>query len=522
MLTIPLRLYTLLRLYKLRFLLLVMVFGFSLLVVSQETPRGAPSGSASAHGVFILDPPSRDETCSGMPAECYSRHLIPTLICTGKGTPAGYNCNQAGAGEPYVKGAVFYVRWDQINPSNGTYDFSIPDTRAQPWIAAGKLVAYDFIPTSQGSFNDVTPAWYASSAVISAVSQTSGVIALQTTADMGFLPGQIAQAAGLKIQIKGTGTTLDGNGTTANPGVWVVCDHNTTGCQDPTSQTIYAIGSGNNISTVHQGSVGNPQYGTGGSACGSGVLPVEWGPNFMKAWKAVMKEVVAHYGSNNSVAYIRFGLGIGGENIPNHGTQLTTCQRSMLTAGFSGASAVSAPWPVPTSGQWPPVAANWIGYVKNMLQYEQSLHSSKVIGTTISPIRDAPEDFSTADQTAVNAVTFGVGFGNQGLQKSDPANYAAGDPCLGGNWCANFVKYAGKVPLELQTLNYSDPSDRSVVGSLAKTLPFATSLHVNILELYVDDWMCTYDASWIGGNAYSACQSAGYPAAFDNAAGQIN
>ena len=514
MLAIPLRLHRFL-------LLLVLVFAISSLAVSQQK-HNSPGPSTVAHGMFILDPPSRDQTCAGWPMDCYSQHLIPTLVCTGNNTPAGYGCTRAGAGEPYIKGAVFYVGWDQISPTNGTYDFSIPDNRAAPWIAAGKLVAYDFIPTSQGSYNNITPTWYANRVEISTVSQTAGIITLQTSGDMGFFPGEIGEAAGLQIQIRGTGTPLDGKGTPAQPGVWTVCDHHTTGCQDPTAQTVYAIGSGSNIPPVHLGNVGNPMYDPQGTTCGSGVMPVEWGPNFVKAWEAVMQQVVGHYGTNTSVAYIRFGFGIGGENIPNHGTQLTPCQSEMLTAGFSGAAQVSVPWPEPTSTEWPPVAANWLSYVTDLLQYEQSLKSPKVIGTTISPIRDAPEDFSTADTTAAVAVNNGIGFGNQGLQKSDPTNYADGLQCLGGDWCANFVKYHGKVPLELQTLNWSDPTNNNVVGSLAKTLPFATSLYVDILELYVDDWMCTYDSSWNGNNRYSECQSAGYPEAFDSAASAIN
>jgi hypothetical protein len=53
-------------------------------------------------------------------------------------------------------------------------------------------------------------------------------------------------------------------------------------------------------------------------------------------------------------------------------------------------------------------------------------------------------------------------------------------------------------------------------------MPFAVSLGADTLELYVDDWMCTYDTSWNGNNSYSACTSAGYQDAFKTAAAQIN
>jgi hypothetical protein len=502
------------------FALVILLLSSSLASAQYNIAPSSAPRSGVAKGMFILDPPFSDGDCAGSPSLCYSQHMVPTLICTGRDTPAGYGCTQKGAGEPYIKGAIFYVRWDFINPSNGTYDFQSPDNRSKPWIDSGKMVSFDFTPTTQGSRNNVTPSWYMKPVNISTVSQTAGIIALQTTTDMGFLPGGARTAAGLEIQIKGTGTALDGNGTSANPGIWMVCDHTTVGCHDPSAQTIYAVGSGRDIATVHVGTVGNPVYGS--DKCGSGILPIEWRPNFIKAWKDLMREAVAHYGSNGQVAYLRFGLGIGGENIPNHGTKVTSCQAEMTKFGFTGVPGVAAPWPTPKGGQWPQVSATWIAYLKSMMQFEHSLSSPKVIGTTISPIMAGPEDFSTADATAVNAVGFGIGFGNQGLQKSDPINFAAAQPCLGGNWCNNFVKYRGKVPLELQTLLYSDPTDASAVGSLAKTLPFATSLGVEILELYVDDWLCTFDSSWNGTNKHGACASAGYPAAFIAAASQLN
>ena len=477
------------------------------------TGTGVSAQQVLSHGMFILDPPSNDGNCAGMPASCYSQHLVPTLICSGNNTPAGYGCTQKGTGEPYVKGAIFYVGWNQVSTSNGAYDFSLPDNRAQTWIDAGKSVSFDFIPTSQESSNNITPTWYLTPVAISTVSQTGGIITLQSAANMGFFPG--GPAAGLEIQIRGTGTALDSSAS--KPGIWLVCDHNTVGCLDPTSRTITAIGSGSDIAPVSKGTVGNPVYGT--VNCGSGTLPIAWRPNFIKAWQDFMQQAVAHYASNSNLAYMRFGFGIGGENIPNHNTGVTACQAEMTTFGFTS---VSAPWPDPANSQWSQVASTWIGYVHTMLRYEHSLNSPKTIGTTISPIETTGSDTTTPDATAADAVAVGIGIGNQGLQKSDPLNYAASQPCFGGNWCANFVKYKGQAALELQTLNYSDPTDVNVVGSLVQTVPFATSLGAQILELYVDDWLCTYDSAWSGNNTHGACAAAGYPAVLSAAAAKIN
>src|SRR5579863_8267654 len=469
--------------------------------------------TGTAHGMFMLDPPTSDNDCApaGLPSSCYSASLVPTFLCFGNGTPAG--CAQAGSGQPYLKGAVFQVPWDIVQPSNGSTDFSSVDNWIQPWIAAGKMVSFVFEPASFGATNHATPSWYLTPATIAVVSEVNGIIAVQTAAPMTFFPGG-APAAGMEIQITGTSTALDSNGTTA-PGIWVICDHNTSGCADPTTTAINAIGiAGGTIASVSIGTVGNPVYGSAdGSVCTSGVLPVQWRPNFIAAWQAFMQKAVSHYGTNPNVAYMRFGMGIGGQTNPTQGISTgdpnpTACQAQMTAYGFTSAA---APWPSPTDAAWSTVQANWEAYLKKMLLYEQSLKSPKATIITISPIEFAPDDLSTPDQTAANAAGAGIGFGNQGLNKNDPINFAAGSPCAGGDWCANFQKYTGQVPLELQTVTASDPTNANMSGSLTPLLPFAIQTGAQILELYVDDWMCTYDSSWTtdtnnnGVNTFANC-----------------
>src|SRR5579864_2802857 len=158
-----------------------------------------------------------------------------------------------------------------------------------------------------------------------------------------------------------------------------------------------------------------------------------------------------------------------------------------------------------------------------MVDYEHGLKSPKALIVTMSAIQFGPDDLSTPDATAKNAAAVGIGLGNQGLQKSDQTNFDSGKPCAGGDWCANFQTYhSPSLPFELQTLSMSDPTNNSQTGSLTVLLPFATTHWARILELYVDDWMCTYDSTWNGNNTYSACTNASYPAAISAAATQIN
>ena len=492
--------------------------------VISASGTGVARNHPTAHGMFILNPPTSDGDCGGFPANCYSKHLVPTFICTGNGTPAGYNCTQQGAGEPYIKGAVFQVAWSTVNPADGTYTFSKADKLTKAWTDAGKLVSFVFEPTSFGTSNNATPQWYAARANISNVSQTGGIIMLQTSSAISFFPGGPETAAGLEIQIAGTGTALDGNGTAANPGIWTVCDHTTAGCQDPSAQTIYAIGTGSDVSAT-KGTVGNPMYGSNsGATCSSGIIPIQWRPNFIKAWQTFIQQALAYYASNSHVSYVRFGMGIGGQTNPSYGMSATdpnqnACEKQMTEYGFT---TLAAPWPDPTTPEWPEVSKTWAAFLKVMTQYEEIMNSPKAIIITTSPIIYSPDDLHTPDAIAADAAAAGVGFGNQGLGKNDPINHAAGNPCYGGDWCANFQKYKGQVPLELQTLSYSDPTDVSQTGSLANTLPFAVSMGAEILELYGEDWFCTYDASWKNINTHAACTAAGYPAVFAAAAAKID
>src|SRR5579864_8689439 len=145
-------------------------------VTPSPPPPPPPPPTGLAHGMFILDPPTDDGHCmTGYPPSCYSLHLVPTLICSGPDTPAGYGCTQAGAGTPFVKGAAFHVSWSSVNSSDGTYDFSSADSRMRPWVDAGKVVSLVFEPASFGSSNRGTPQWYLAPTPISIVSQTAGI-----------------------------------------------------------------------------------------------------------------------------------------------------------------------------------------------------------------------------------------------------------------------------------------------------------------------------------------------------------
>ena len=193
-----------------------------------------------------------------------------------------------------------------------------------------------------------------------------------------------------------------------------------------------------------------------------GDVPIFWEPEFKSNYKAFMSALVQRYGSNPSLGYIRFGLGGGGETLPPCRFEL---QRRY---GLNN--------------------RRWLDYLFEMMDYEKTLDSPKQI--LVSLMGQEP---GMSVEVAAHAAKNGLAIGIQGLAADDMHNYKAGRPCK-GNWCEMWNRYKGEVPLELQSLTKSEP-DGSGTGSLVDLLPFALSLHTQIIEIYIPDWLVAYDPS---------------------------
>jgi hypothetical protein len=209
------------------------------------------------------------------------------------------------------------------------------------------------------------------------------------------------------------------------------------------------------------------------------------------------------------IGYIRFGLSAGGEVYP-----------FCASGNYNVDSGSQSTW-------------TFLNYINQMDDYiisaeETYVNAQKTLGayniqmmTSINQTH-GPNDYTPADTEAADAVNNKqtspyaetMGFGSQGLQKSDVTNYN-GNPrgyCT-SDWCTMFNTYTGQVPLELQTTLQSDPTGVSQTGSLATLgtvtglIPFATSLHTNILELYPYDLLYGLDTG-SGVNGYCGLQGA--------------
>jgi hypothetical protein len=212
-------------------------------------------------------------------------------------------------------------------------------------------------------------------------------------------------------------------------------------------------------------------------SCGSGFpYPVYWNTTYENAYRAFMAATVAHYDHTSGLGYIRFGLGIAGETQPILNIGAPGCQAALNASGFT----------IPT----------WTNYLTGMLAYEHSLSPEVQLMVALEP--PYPNDADNVPQTvAAAAVQYGFGIGSEGLQlKNTQQVNATGVGCGGSGWCQLFSKYAGKVPLELQTSALSEPNGSGPTGSLVQLLPFGLSQHTQVFELYLDDWLTAFDPNY--------------------------
>ncbi|MGO9230280.1 MAG: hypothetical protein ACLQKA_13880 [Bryobacteraceae bacterium] len=207
--------------------------------------------------------------------------------------------------------------------------------------------------------------------------------------------------------------------------------------------------------------------------------PVYYAGSYQADYRTFIQAVMNRYGGNDNVGYIRFGLSRGGEAYP-------TCLNQMMA--FSGFSAI---------GQFD---AQWESYITDMTQFQQGLQTQIIdAGGRAVQLMAAlnqygnPVQYAVADFEATNAKSLGFGFGSQGLSASDIANYDEGQPCA-SDWCNAFENGYGLVPLELQTIAASDPTNApGGTGTMVDLLPFALGLHAQIFEVYIQDLQVAYD-----------------------------
>jgi hypothetical protein len=199
-----------------------------------------------------------------------------------------------------------------------------------------------------------------------------------------------------------------------------------------------------------------------------GNVPEFTAPAFQTAYSAFLKEFFAKYGNDKRIAYIRAGLGGGGETYPN-----CTAEQEQ----YYGLTQQS-----------------WQTYVEAMLQVEHGHAGTVPVMVALNCFGTpcpADDPYGFPGNVASLAAQYGFGIGQEALQKSDIANYQNGQACE-VNWCGFFAQYSGSPLHELQFAEPTCADNNCDVGSPIELLPFAKGRGANVVEMSVDDLSIAY------------------------------
>lgn len=235
----------------------------------------------------------------------------------------------------------------------------------------------------------------------------------------------------------------------------------------------------------------------GSSSFPNSGYPVVYEAPFYVAYQNFISAMIQHYNSGfPNMGYMRFGLSVGDE-----------------TDAYCTAEMQTLPAPNTFGG-----TSTWEPYIAMMSNFEKSQGPTFQIMNSLNSLNTNPGPTLPIFE-AQTAVANGFGFGSNGWQKSDILASQTGGNCT-SDWCALFDQYAGQVPLELQTMTPSDPTDSdpsNPTGSLVNLIPTAVQHHATILELSLPDLYLAFQPNYSGPNASFA---AAYNSALTNACSQ--
>lgn len=202
--------------------------------------------------------------------------------------------------------------------------------------------------------------------------------------------------------------------------------------------------------------------------------PVYWKPGYATPWHKFITAVVEQYGHNPSVGYMRFGLGAGAEDFPQHGADgncFAAWQKFGMSAQF-----------------WAQFSAKLTAFIGADARRHDSTVQQLV---ALNPFSDPAHPFDVADEVANVAARNGVGFGTENLGSG---NYGSTvEACTSSQyWCEAFTAHAGEVPLEFQPINFTlQPGTK--IAPLPNLLAYALYNHAQIFEIYPQDWLTADD-----------------------------
>ena len=135
---------------------------------------------------------------------------------------------------------------------------------------------------------------------------------------------------------------------------------------------------------------------------GGGVVvpptPVYWEQGYATPWHKFITAVIEHYGTNPNVGYMRFGLGAGAEDFPQHGAD-GNCFAAWQPYGLSAKF-------------WAQFSARLTGFIAAAARRQ---HSTVQQIVALNPFSDPAQPFDVANEVAKVAAADGVAFGTENL-----------------------------------------------------------------------------------------------------------
>ena len=205
--------------------------------------------------------------------------------------------------------------------------------------------------------------------------------------------------------------------------------------------------------------------------------PVYWEQGYLTPWHKFISAAVAHYGSDASVGYMRFGLGAGAEDFPQHGADgncFAAWQKYGLSAKF-----------------WAQYSARLTGFIASAASRN---HSTVQQIVALNPFSDPAAPFAVANEVASVAAGDGVGFGTENLGSGNYGRTV--EACTSKQyWCEAFTAHAGRVPMEFQPINFTLQPGTDI-APLPDLLAYAIYNHAQIFEIYPQDWLTADDPAY--------------------------
>jgi hypothetical protein len=199
---------------------------------------------------------------------------------------------------------------------------------------------------------------------------------------------------------------------------------------------------------------------------------------------------------------MRFATAGGAEALPPPGyNDGGACQALWTAAGYS--------------------YANWNAHEARIITAMGSQPTDKQVIASLPYVSGGPDVYAVANMGAAAAAAKHVGFSFESLGVNDvAAPTSTPAPCnpqaqiINLHWCQAYTSYVGQVPFAAQPITAT--TNTSVVTmDIAKLLQYALANHIQILELYPEEWL---QASSPTSPGFVAAKQAEYQAALQAAA----